>query len=123
MHDAQIGEDKADRRTLISDERHSRINEDTLANRFGISGKTARETLKVTHQNGTRSALLPLSRRYKADRMYKLRLLEGKFATDTFYAKKKSLLETLALNCILQREDLMHPIIYLVIMGSRLGNH
>ena len=70
MHEARTGEDKPDRRTLISDERHSRFDEDTLANRFGISSKTARETLRVTHQKGTRSALLPLSRRYKADRRY-----------------------------------------------------
>ena len=55
------GDDRADRNTLISDERHTRISEDSLANKFGCSGKTARETLRVTHQHGTRSALLPLS--------------------------------------------------------------
>ena len=72
--------------------RNAKFSEDMLSERFGISGKTARETLNATHQNGTRSALLPLSRRYKADRRYQLRRLDGKFATDTFYAKRKSLL-------------------------------
>lgn len=86
------GVDKPDRQTLVSRDRHERINEDTLANRFGISSKKARETLKCTLQQGTRSALLPLSRRYKANRRYKLRRLDAKFATDTFYSKKKSLI-------------------------------
>ena len=41
ISDDRDGEDKAERRTLISDERHTRITEDTLANRFGISSKMA----------------------------------------------------------------------------------
>ena len=48
-------------------------------------------TLLATTQNGVRSAILPLSRRYRADRMYNTKRLRGKFATDTFYPTAKSL--------------------------------
>ena len=44
MNDAIKGNDRADRRTLVSNERHTKFNEDTLANRFGISTKMARKT-------------------------------------------------------------------------------
>ena len=91
-YEAQVGEDKATTLTMISNERHLKFDENVLAERFGISNRTARATLEATHQNGTRSALLPLSRRYKADRRYQLRRLDGKFATDTFFSKHKSLL-------------------------------
>ena len=48
-------------------------------------------TLKHTTQNFTRSALLPLSRRYKADRIYSLPRLGGEWYTDTINARCKSL--------------------------------
>ena len=62
-----------------------------LAERFAIGPKFARATLKATRQSGTRSGILPLGRQYKADLRYQLNHLSGKFATDTFYAKQKSL--------------------------------
>ena len=54
-----------------------------LAGRFGIGLERARHNLKATTQRGTRSALLPISRRYRADRQFGVRRLNGKFATDT----------------------------------------
>ena len=119
MNEAKAGTDVADRRTLVSEERHSKFNEDTLANRFGISGKKARATLEVTHQKGTRSALLPLSRRYKADRRYKLRRLEDKFATDTFYAKKSLCCPIHAPSYIQQSRDLTLHITCLAVVSLR----
>eukprot|EP00980_Cylindrotheca_fusiformis_P022891 scaffold9880_cov86-Cylindrotheca_fusiformis.AAC.2 len=59
---------------------------------FGIGPSRARATLGVTTQRGTRSAILPFARRYKADRYFNLKRLQGRFATDTFYAKMRSLL-------------------------------
>ena len=79
-------------RTFVSEDRHQKITEDILAERFGISTKRARATLDATLQRGTRSAILPLSQRYKADRQFKLHRLDGRFATDTLYADKRSLL-------------------------------
>jgi hypothetical protein len=48
-----------------------------------IGLETARQTLKRTTQCFLRSALLPLSRRYKADRMYRAPRLQGELYTDT----------------------------------------
>ena len=79
------------RRTFVSGERHAVITADALAERWCIGPKRAHATLQVTTQRGVRSAILPLSRRYKADRMYNMRRLQGKFATDTFYPEFKSL--------------------------------
>jgi hypothetical protein len=62
-----------------------------MAERFGISPVRAQLTLKVTTQRGIRSAILPISRRYRADRVFSVNQLHGKFATDTAYGKVKSL--------------------------------
>ena len=62
-----------------------------LADRFCIGPKKAQATLKATLQQGTRSAILPLSRRYKADRNFRTKQLRRKFSTDTLYADAKSL--------------------------------
>ena len=93
---AQIGTvydqtDTPGRRTFVSDERHLKVTAQVLAERFGISIPRAQRTLQVTTQRGVRSAILPISRRYRADRMFSVKRLNGKFATDTAYGKVKSL--------------------------------
>ena len=87
----QFGHDVPERRTFVSTERHTKVTEDTLAERFGIGIQRARATLRVTTQRGMRSAILPIARRYKADRFFQTKRLNGKFATDTLYGPKKSL--------------------------------
>ncbi len=62
-----------------------------LADRFGIGPKRAQRTLRVTTQRGVRSAILPTSRRYRADRVFGVKRLTGEFASDTAYGKIKSL--------------------------------
>lgn len=79
------------RRTFVSGDRHAKLTADLLADRFCIGPERAKATLKATTQRGTRSAILPLSRRYKADRMFNVRRLAGKFATDTLWATTKSI--------------------------------
>jgi hypothetical protein len=79
------------RRTFVSSERHSKVTAELVAERFGISPVRAQRTLRVTTQRGVRSAILPISRRYRADRMFAVKRLQGKFATDTAYGKVKSL--------------------------------
>ena len=44
----------------------------------GIGLERARQTLRATTQRGTRSALLPISRRYWADRQFGVKQLTGK---------------------------------------------
>lgn len=79
------------RRTFVRDERHMKVTAEMLAEKFGISIPRAQRTLRVTTQRGVRSAILPISRRYGADRMFAIRRLNGKFATDTAYGKVNSL--------------------------------
>ncbi|KAI2505807.1 Reverse transcriptase (RNA-dependent DNA polymerase) [Fragilaria crotonensis] len=79
------------RRTFVSTERHAKVSAELLADRFGIGPKRAQRTLRVTTQRGMRSAILPIGRRYRADRVFGVKRLSGKFATDTAYGKLKSL--------------------------------
>jgi hypothetical protein len=71
------------RRTFVSDERHVKVSAELIAEGFGIGPTRAQRTLRVTTQRGIRSAILPISRRYRADRVFGVRRLNGKFATDT----------------------------------------
>ena len=79
------------RRTFVSNERHLRKTSEALAELWGIGPLRAKATLRATTQRGTRSAILPLSRRYRADRRYNVKRLDGKFSTDTLYADTVSL--------------------------------
>ena len=80
------------RKTFVSNERHSAITSEQLCERWNIGLNHAKQTLKVTTQRGVRSAILPLSQRYRTDRMYNQRKLRGqKFYTDTLIGKYKSL--------------------------------
>ncbi len=78
-------------RTFVSDERHMKVTAELIAEKFGISIPRAQRTLRVTTQRGVRSAILPISRRYRADRMFAVKRLNKKLATDTAYGKTKSL--------------------------------
>ena len=53
-----------ERKTFISNERHTSITSDQLGERWNIGMKQAQQTLRVTTQQGVRSAILPLSRWY-----------------------------------------------------------
>jgi hypothetical protein len=79
------------RKTHISTERHQSHNALNLAETWGIGLQRAKATIACTTQRGHRSAILPLSRRYRANRMYSLKRLNSRFATDTLFADIKSL--------------------------------
>ena len=87
-----LGDDIPARRTFVSSDRHNQASADLLSELWHIGPKRAKATLDATTQNGIRSAIMPLSRRYRSDRMYNLKRLRGRFATDTIYADIKSLL-------------------------------
>ena len=88
--------DVPQRKTFMWKERHNKFNAMQLAEHFMIGPKRAHATLRATTQNGTRSAILPLSRRYRLDRYFELKRLKGKFASDTLWAKTKSLQSNIA---------------------------
>ena len=78
-------------RTFSSKERHVGVSAQELSERWFIGLAQAHDTIKVTTQNCTRSAVLPLSRRYRADRVFERPLLRGDFYTDTMDGRIKSL--------------------------------
>ena len=79
------------RRTLISNDRHRKATADSLAELWCIGPKRAQATLDATSQRYTRSAILPIARRYRADRMYNVKRLDWKMSTDTYWSDVKSL--------------------------------
>jgi hypothetical protein len=57
----------AARHSKTSFDRHSKVNAHNLSQLWGIGINRAKATMKCTTQRGVRSALLPLSRRYRAN--------------------------------------------------------
>ena len=70
-------------RTFESKERHTSVTPEDLSERWLIGLGQARETMKRTTQRTVRSAVMPLARRYRADRIFEKRRLRGKWFTDT----------------------------------------
>ena len=64
-------------RTFESKERHMSVTPEDLSERWSIGLGQARETLKRTTQRIVRSAVMPLNRRYRADRIFGKRRLRG----------------------------------------------
>ena len=77
-------------KTFLSANRHSSTKTEDLSERWGLSLAQAALTLKTTTQNITRSALMPLARRYRADSMFNVRHIHGTMSTDTMDARCKS---------------------------------
>ena len=76
--------------TFISGDRKSDVTPHSLAERWLIGTDTAKQTLDKTTQRLVRSAVLPLSRRYKADRIFQLPRLQGTWFSDTIDGRVKS---------------------------------
>ena len=90
----QAGADSIDvptTKTFVSKERHPVVSSESIADRWYIGKKNADQTYKVTSQKGVRSAILPLSRRYRADRHFDRPTLKGKWYTDYMFGRTKSL--------------------------------
>jgi hypothetical protein len=69
--------------TFLSTDRHSSVSPADLSERWGLSVAQAALTLKATTRHLLRSAIMPLARRYRADRMFEPNRLQGTWATDT----------------------------------------
>ena len=76
--------------TFVSKERHLSVTTTILSERWLLSLAQTTATLKSTTQKIVRSAVLPLVRRYKADRLYELPCLLGDCYTDTLHGRNKS---------------------------------
>ena len=77
--------------TFQSEGRHTDTSPEDLSQRWHISVAQAAKTLKRTTQKFLRSAVLPLSRRYRSDRMFDHKTLSGRWSTDTMDGRTKSL--------------------------------
>ena len=77
--------------TFQSKSRHSSVTPEELSERWSIGLKRAKDTICNTTQRILRSALLPLARRYRANRMYKRPRIRGVAYTDTMDGQHKSL--------------------------------
>ena len=84
-------DDVPTRQTFVSKERHLGVSAQELSDRWCIGLKQAENTIRVTTRMATRSATMPLSRRYRADRVFEHPLLRGQFYTDTLDGRCKSL--------------------------------
>ena len=78
---------------IDSQGRYTRNSADTIAKTFQVSLQTAHDTISATTQHGARSAMHPIVRRYRTDlvRGINARQLPGKWYTDTFFSKYKSI--------------------------------
>ena len=83
--------DIPDTHTFISEERKSDVSPQALSERWGISLGTAIKTLQKTTQKFLRSGVLPLSRRYRMDRVFTRKTLAGVWSTDTMDGRCVSL--------------------------------
>ena len=70
-------------RTFESKERHTSVTPEDLSERWSMGLGQARETMKRTTQRIVRLAVMPLARRYRAERIFEKRRLRGKWFTDT----------------------------------------
>ena len=79
-------------KNILTKDRHHEVTPELLSRKWGCGLLTAKKTLKHTTQFGIRSAIGPLTRRYRTD-LVQLhhRRLNVTFYTDTFFSKTKSL--------------------------------
>jgi hypothetical protein len=88
---SQVETDVPRTKTFQSKGRHSSVSPEDLSERWQIGLEQSKETLKRTTQRVTRSAVMPLARRYRADRMFQTKRLAGMWASDTMDGRVKSL--------------------------------
>ena len=72
--------------------RHSVVTPELLSRQWSIGLDTARQTLRATTQNGIRTAIHPITRRYRVDHLHlHRRRLNRTFYTDTLFSRVTSL--------------------------------
>ena len=78
-------------RTFLSKNRYFSKTAEDLSERWRLSIYQAALTLKATTQNLTRSAIMPLTQRYRAYRIFDVRRIHGTKSTDTKDARYQSI--------------------------------
>ena len=76
----------------ITTDRHSSVSPENLSKKWMIGLESARRTLRVTTQQGIRTAINPITRRYRVDNLALHRhRLNTRFYTDTLFSQTTSL--------------------------------
>ena len=76
----------------VASSRHSGVSPESLSRKWNIGLGTARTTLRVTTQQGVRTAIAPIMRRYRVDNLALHRnRLNTRIYTDTLFSKTLSL--------------------------------
>ena len=78
-------------RTFLSNIRHSSIIVEDFSERWGLSISQYALTLKSTTKKLTRSAIMPLARRYRADQMLGVRRIHETMSSNTMDARCQSI--------------------------------
>ena len=78
-------------RTFLSKNRYFSTKAEYLSEKWGLSIYQAALTIKATTQNLTRSAIMPLTQRYRAYRIFDVRRIHGTKSTDTKDARYQSI--------------------------------
>ena len=89
-----VSEERPDMRisAIGSNKRHARATPEEISAKFGCGLETARKTLNATTQYGVRTAVGPLTRRYRTDLMQsRHRRIRSTFYNDTMFCKTLSL--------------------------------
>ena len=79
------------RKTFVSHARHLKASAEMIYELWCIGIKRSQSTLGANTKRGIRSAILPLERRYRSDRVLSIRRLNVRFATYTLFSDVKSL--------------------------------
>ena len=77
--------------TFQSSQRHLTVDSSSPSDRWGFGVAQAALNLKATTQKYVRSALLPLARRYRVDRMFGQKMFNAHVYTDTIDARVASI--------------------------------
>ena len=95
VHDAATGTNRAGGAEIgaaFTSKRHSSVTFENLSRKWNIGLETAKRTLQVTMQQGVRTAMHPLHRRYWIGHLHlNRRRLNGDWFTDTLFSKVTSL--------------------------------
>ena len=78
-------------RTFLSKNRHYSTTEEDISERWGLNISQAVLTLKATTQKLTRSVIMPLTKRYRADCMFDICRIHGTMSINTMDARFQSI--------------------------------
>jgi hypothetical protein len=95
-------------KTFQSKGRHLSVSPEDLSEQWQIALEQSKETLKWTTQRVIQSAVIPLARRYHADRMFQTKRLAGKWVSNTMVGRVDILLETSLLSSYLAMPRVRH---------------